>query len=250
MQSLRGSNTRPLLGLGLVLGVLALVGAALAASCASALAAKVNIVRQGGPPSGRTPRGTAYFTTIQAAVDAATRGAWVLIEPGVYDEEVKVEPRTRGIWIRGMNRNTRGHRRRARTVQTLALPGRQQRHRSLQGERRVDRKPDGRELRPRRNQRRRRQRDLVERRRRVAQNRRHGWYGRYLTAYDTGFDGGYGIFTNNETDGFWEKIYASGLQRLGHVHRRLPGMQSARQRSGDGKQRARLLRLELRRQRW
>jgi hypothetical protein len=42
-----------------------------------------------------------------------------------------------------------------------------------------------------------------------------GWYGSYLTAYDTGLNGGYGIFTNNETEGEWEDIYASGFNDSG-----------------------------------
>ena len=55
----------------------------------------------------------------------------------------------------------------------------------------------------------------MERRRGLRQNRRHGWYGRYLTAYDTGLNGGYGIFTNNENEGEWENIYASGFNDSG-----------------------------------
>ena len=43
----------------------------------------------------------------------------------------------------------------------------------------------------------------------------HGWYGSYLTAYDTGLHGGYGIFTNNEVEGSWENIYASGFNDSG-----------------------------------
>ncbi len=43
----------------------------------------------------------------------------------------------------------------------------------------------------------------------------HGWWGRYLTAYDTGLNGGYGIFTNNEKEGEWENIYASGFNDSG-----------------------------------
>ena len=43
----------------------------------------------------------------------------------------------------------------------------------------------------------------------------HGWWGRYLTAYDTGLYGSYGIFTNNEIEGEWEHIYASGYDDSG-----------------------------------
>ena len=84
----------------------ALAAAALALSAGSALGARVDIVSQQPPPPGRIPPGTTYFKTIQAAVNAATWGDWVLIEPGVYDEEVKVTPPHAGIYIRGMNRNT------------------------------------------------------------------------------------------------------------------------------------------------
>src|SRR6516165_8048720 len=91
------------------LGVAALALAAVAfgASASEAFAAKdVNIVRQSGPPAGEIPKNTHYYTTIQAAVNASTKGDWVLIEPGVYEEEVKVNAAQSGIWIRGMNRNT------------------------------------------------------------------------------------------------------------------------------------------------
>ena len=43
----------------------------------------------------------------------------------------------------------------------------------------------------------------------------HGWWGNYHTAYDTTLLGGYGIFTNNETEGSWENIYASGFNDSG-----------------------------------
>ena len=42
-----------------------------------------------------------------------------------------------------------------------------------------------------------------------------GWWGRYLTAYDSGLYGSYGIFTNNMIEGEWENIYASGYDDSG-----------------------------------
>src|SRR5271168_4506655 len=82
-----------------------------AASSASAWSdgsgGQVNIVRQAAPPPpSKIPANTHYYKTIQAAVNASTSGDWVLIEPGTYYEEVKVEPAQSGIWIRGMNRNS------------------------------------------------------------------------------------------------------------------------------------------------
>ncbi len=68
----------------------------------------VFIVSQSAPPEGPLPSNVAYFTTIQAAVNAtaANEYDWILVEPGVYDEEVKVTAAHAGIHIRGMNRNT------------------------------------------------------------------------------------------------------------------------------------------------
>ena len=76
----------------------------------------------------------------------------------------------------------------------------------------------------------------------------HGWYGRYLTAYDTGLNGGYGIFTDNETEGEWEDIYASGFNDSGIYIGACQECKARIERRDDGIQRARLLGLELRRQ--
>src|SRR5271166_6974817 len=86
------STRRPLRGLARPwhAAVVALVLLAFGASASAAGAwgggggAHVNIV------SKSHPAGPHYFKTIQAAVDASKSGDWVLIEPGTYDEEVKV----------------------------------------------------------------------------------------------------------------------------------------------------------------
>jgi hypothetical protein len=184
--------------------------AALAVVAASASAHSVRIVTQGEPPAGKLPRQVFYYKHIQEAVNATAPGDWVLIEPGTYDEEVKITNPHRNIFIRGMNRNT------------VVLDGQ---HKPLPGGsngievfkannvwienltvKNFDRaEPDG----PGGNE--------------IWWNGgedsgkigAHGWYGRYLTAYDDGLDGGYGIFTNNETDGEWENIYASGFNDSG-----------------------------------
>ena len=87
------------------LGAVAIAVIAFGAAAAAASAAQVNIVRQGSAP-GKIPAGTHYYKTIQGAVNASTSGDWVLIEPGIYREQVKVTSAHSGIWIRGMNRNT------------------------------------------------------------------------------------------------------------------------------------------------
>jgi hypothetical protein len=182
----------------------ALLAVAFAATAASALAAEVNIVRQGKPPS-VVPANTKYFTTIQAAVNASKSGDWVLIEPGVYYEKVKVTSAHSGIWIRGMNRNT------------VILDGRNKAGNGIEiykannvwvenlTARNFDTGPKcdcGNEIWWNGG---------------AGSNKvnAHGWYGSYLTAYDTGLNGGYGIFTDNETEGSWENIYASGFNDSG-----------------------------------
>ncbi|HLJ21840.1 MAG TPA: hypothetical protein VKU84_16660, partial [Stellaceae bacterium] len=42
-----------------------------------------------------------------------------------------------------------------------------------------------------------------------------GWYGRYLTTYDTGLRGGYGIWTSRSHDGALDHVYASGFSDSG-----------------------------------
>jgi hypothetical protein len=191
------------------LSALAFVAVAFAAAAPAALAARnVNIVRQSGPPAGEPPKHTHYFTTIQAAVDASTKGDWVLIEPGVYDEAVKVESAQSGIWVRGMNRNT------------VIVDGRHQVGNGIEVHkasnvwvenltvRNFDFGPAcpdeecGNEL-------------WWNGGSGSGAIGAHGWYGRYLTAYDTGLNGGYGIFTGNEEGGSFENIYASGFADSG-----------------------------------
>src|SRR5947209_3658125 len=68
----------------------------------------VFIVSQSPPPEEALPPNVAYFSTIQAAVNAtaANEYDWILVEPGVYYEEVKVTAAHAGIHIRGMDRNS------------------------------------------------------------------------------------------------------------------------------------------------
>ena len=104
------------------------------------------------------------------------------------------------------------------------------------------------QLRSAKAQRRGRQRDLVERRRRVSQNRRQRLVRELPDRLRHGLRRRLRDLHQQRDRRLLGKHLRLGLQRLGHVHRRLPGMQGAGQRSDDGKQRARLLRLERRRQ--
>jgi hypothetical protein len=189
----------------------ALVLVALFAMTGSALAAKpqVNIVTQGAIPS-EVPANTHYFKTIQAAVNASVKNDWVLIESGKYSEEVKVTAAHQGIYIRGMDRNgvivdgehivaPEGRNGieiyKANNVWVENLTVRNFDRPSLDG-------GGGNEI-------------WWNGGAGSNQVRHHGWFGRYLTAYDDGLNGGYGIFTNNEKNGWWENIYASGFNDSG-----------------------------------
>ena len=183
------------------------------ATAGSALAKKaihVDIVSQSGPPVGPIPANTSYFTTIQAAVNATHKGDWVLIESDLYHEEVTV-PKSHGdIHIRGMDRNG------------VILDGQ---HEPVPGgsngiyvdgandvwvenltARNFDRYtsdgPGGNEI-------------WWAGGEDSKKQNVHGWWGKYLTAYDDGLNGGYGIFTQNEREGVWENIYASGFNDSG-----------------------------------
>lgn len=168
---------------------------------------QVNIVSPAKAPWS-VPPNTHYFKTIQAAVNASKWGDWVLIEPGTYDESVKVTSAQSGIWIRGMNRNT------------VILDGQHKVANGIEIDKANDVWVE----------------NLTVRNFEFgpacpdeecgneiwwnggAESGRigaHGWYGSYLTAYDTGLYGGYGIFTGNEIEGSWENIYASGFADSG-----------------------------------
>ena len=188
--------------------LIALVVVAFGVGASSAYAG-VDIVTQGSFPA-KPPSHVHYFHGIQEAVNGSKKGDYILIAPGTYTEEVKVTAEHSGIWIRGMNRNT------------VILDGQ---HKPLPGgsngieiykannvwvenltarnfDRATSNGPGGNEI----------WWNGGEGSNKIGA---HGWYGKYLTAYDTGLNGGYGIFTNNETTGEWEDIYASGFNDSG-----------------------------------
>ena len=214
--------------------------AVLATTATAAFATgKVEIVTQSAFPTEGVPKNTHYFHKIQEAVDATTSDDWVLVEPGVYEEEVKVEKPHHKIWIRGMDRNGV-----ILDGSNISTPG-----------------SNGIEVKETSN---------VWIENLTVRNfeehgggggneiwwnggadsgrvKAHGWYGAYLTAYVTGEEGAYGIFTGNETIGAVEPRIRIWLQRLRAVPGRVSGMPGADQRRDDGKQLARLFGLQLRR---
>jgi hypothetical protein len=191
------------------LAAIGLVTIAFGASAAAASATKnVNIVRQSGPPAGEIPKKTHYYTTIQAAVNASSKGDWVLIEPGVYDESVKVESAQSGIWIRGMNRNSviiDGRHEVANGIEIRKANNVWVENLTVRNFEFGPECPDeecGNDI-------------WWNGGAGSAKIGAYGWFGNYLTAYDTGLHGGYGIFTGNEQNGSYENIYASGFADSG-----------------------------------
>jgi hypothetical protein len=175
--------------------VSALAGLLLAAASASARALIV------------TQRHVSYthFGTIQAAVNAAHAGDWILIDRGVYTGTVLI--RTPRLHLRGINRNA------------VIVDGR---HKAGNG---IVIKANGvwiENLTVRNFDRRKLDDDLNgnevwwkgggEQSQTIGI---HGWWGQYLTAYDTGLLGGYGLFASHAVVGFLKHVYASGFNDSG-----------------------------------
>ena len=185
-----------------------LVAVAFATAASAAYAANVNIVRKGEPPTGKLSPKVHYYKRIQDAVNASFSGDYVLIEPGTYDEEVKVTKAHSGIWIRGMNRNSvivDGQHKVANGIEIEQANDVWVENLTVRNFEFGGACPDeecGNEI-------------WWNGRSGSPTVGAHGWYGSYLTAYDTGLFGGYGIFTGSETEGSWENIYASGFADSG-----------------------------------
>ncbi|MHB8532164.1 MAG: DUF1565 domain-containing protein [Solirubrobacteraceae bacterium] len=199
--------------------------AALAALCVLALTATgasakagphVNIVAPGGPPGGPAPENTSYFKTIQEAVNNTrkNKGDWVLIEPGIYHEEVLVTKEHSDIHIRGMNRNTvildGKHEPKAGGSNGIYVKRANAVWIENMTARNFDRSEggggNGNEF---------WWSGAEEDSNKEKSVKAHGWWGNYLTAYDDGLNGGYGIFAQHEREGSWEHIYASGFNDSG-----------------------------------
>jgi hypothetical protein len=171
--------------------------ALLTATAAASAAARVLIV---------TKRHVAYphYRTIQAAVAAAHRGDWILIAPGVYHGQVRIT--TRDLHLRGMNRNR------------VILDGQHQVGNGIEvlsndvwienlTVRNFDRSA----------------RDDFANGNEIWWNGElhpgrigiRGWWGQYLTTYDTGLLGGYGLFAGGSVDGWLKHVYGSGFNDAG-----------------------------------
>jgi hypothetical protein len=137
-----------------------------------------------------------HSKTIQAAVNEAKPCDWILVAPGSYRGSVVV--RTPRLHLRGLDRNRvvldGGHRPgngidvRANDVWIENLTVRNFDRRSLNDE------ESGNEIR---------------------WGRVLGWFGNYLTVYDTGLLGGYGLWASRAVHGEWHQVYASGFNDSG-----------------------------------
>jgi hypothetical protein len=184
----------------ILVGALALVALGALASTASATVRVVS----------KTKTGENIYSTIQGAVNAASPSDWVLIEPGEYDESVLVE--TPGLKIRGLNRNT------------VIVDGRHELTEGGEGrngievfktndvsienltvrnfDRATEAGSDGNEI-------------WWNGGDGTGKIGAEGWHGEYLTAYDTGLNGGYGLFASNSIKGSMSNVYASGFNDSG-----------------------------------
>ena len=147
-----------------------------------------------------------HATTIQAGVNRAKPCDWVLVAPGRYPEKVVI--RTPHLHLRGLNRNTvivDGLHRvgqgivvdKASDVWIENLTVRNWDRKS-----RDDEDSGGNEI-------------WFNGGDETGKIGASGWHGNWLTAYDTGLLGGYGLFTSNSVDGEFDHVYASGFNDSG-----------------------------------
>jgi hypothetical protein len=146
-----------------------------------------------------------HFATIQKAVNAARPCDWILVAPGIYRESVTISKPH--IHVRGLDRNTvivdGGHRKgvngivvdKADDVWIENLTVRNFDRASRDGEGGNQIWWNGGDE--------------------SGQIGATGWHGNYLTTYDDGLLGGYGLFTSNSVSGEWDSVYASGFNDSG-----------------------------------
>ena len=145
-----------------------------------------------------------HFSTIQAAVDAAKPGDWILIDSGVYHGPVVV--RTAHLRLRGMDRNAvvlDGQHQAGNGIEVVKVDGVSIENLTVHDFDRAS--PDG------------------QGGNEIWWNGGdgsgriglHDWNGRYLTTFDTGLLGGYGLFISNAESGSLDHSYASGFNDSG-----------------------------------
>jgi hypothetical protein len=145
-----------------------------------------------------------HFGTIKDALDVASPGNWILIQPGIYHEAVEIT--VPGIHLRGMDRNgvvIDGQHRAGNGIEVFETDGVSIENltvhdfdrATLDGE-------DGNEI-------------WWNGGDGSGQIGLEGWHGAYLTTYSTGLLAGYGLFVSNAVDGSVDQVYASGFNDSG-----------------------------------
>ena len=146
-----------------------------------------------------------HYTSVQAAVNAAHPGDWILIDRGVYAGPVRIS--TPRLHLRGIDRNgvIIDGRHRVGNGITITANGVWVENLTVRNfDRRTrDDSDNGNEV---------WWKGGGEKSTRIGL---HGWWGQYLTAYDTGLLGGYGLFASHAVDGFFKHVYASGFNDSG-----------------------------------
>jgi len=147
-----------------------------------------------------------HATTIQAGVNRAKPCDWVLVAPGRYPEKVVI--RTPHLHLRGLNRNTvivdglhrTGHgivvdKANDVWIENLTVRNWDRHSRDYDA-------TGGNEI-------------WFNGGDESGTIGASGWHGNWLTAYDTGLLGGYGLFTSNSVNGEFDHVYASGFNDSG-----------------------------------
>jgi hypothetical protein len=134
--------------------------------------------------------------TIQAAVNRAKPCDWIMVGPGIYPESVVI--RTPNLHLRGLDRNRvvvdGRHRRSVNGIEVRASDVWVENLTVRNFDRATANGENG-------NQ--------------VWWHGAGGWHGNYLTVYDTGLLGGYGLFAEGSVSGEWGHVYASGFDDSG-----------------------------------
>lgn len=137
-----------------------------------------------------------HTRSLQAAIERARPCDWILVEPGVYPGPLTI--RVPDLHLRGLNRNR------------VVVDGG---HRVGNG---ITVEADGvsiENLTARNFDRRSRNDDSTGTQ--VLWRGVRGWRGRYLTAYDDGLLGGYGLWASGAVEGSLDHVYASGFDDSG-----------------------------------
>jgi hypothetical protein len=145
-----------------------------------------------------------HFSSIQAAVDAAAPGDWILIDVGTYTEPVSIT--TPRLHLRGIDRNAvviDGQHQVGNGIEVFKVDGVSIENLTVHDFDRPSRNgEDGNEI-------------WWNGGDGSGTIGLHRWKGRYLTAYSTGLIAGYGIFISNAERGSLDQVYASGFNDSG-----------------------------------